>query len=270
MRSEDSARFRPVVGDLKVEDGGATYRIEDPVTPGVRLYGVHRTALTGGGTTGFMYLDRSYWELAAGCKWVPAPEIICPDCEGTGDNPATRALADTFAEWSDHLDVVEVQALIAAGRLTDLSKHLAREPTPADVAAWAGSTPFGHDSFNKYVCVRTRAKRLGVWGPCSTCGGQGETTLTRQHLLNFDVTRREIIARATCIVRRQCAEWVPWASTNPFVFEDGAVTVTWGFTKTRLTYSELLTVSPDELRELADDLREAKSRQPHLWDHLHG
>jgi len=30
-----------------------------------------------------------------------------------------------------------------------------------------------HDGINKWICVETRCKRLGVWGYCEACGGRG-------------------------------------------------------------------------------------------------
>lgn len=32
----------------------------------------------------------------------------------------------------------------------------------------------GHDSVNRWILVETRAKRLGVYGKCGVCGGEGE------------------------------------------------------------------------------------------------
>jgi len=33
---------------------------------------------------------------------------------------------------------------------------------------------FGHDAINHMICVRARAKRLGVYGRCAECGGSGD------------------------------------------------------------------------------------------------
>ena len=96
----------------------------------------------------------------------------------------------------------EVEALVRAGRLSDLmdSKyHFNNEknvwekldrsvphkdrkwveceqptfPTPEEVNRW-NMTGMGHDSINASICVRTRAKELGVYGMCECCDGEGE------------------------------------------------------------------------------------------------
>lgn len=115
------------------------------------------------------------------------------ECDGTGQNPATKQIGD---EWYDHggdgskrwcyaITQDEVDALVEAGRLHDLTstftpgsgwaKDPAKpHPTAEQVNAWAQSERiFGHDAINRWICVETRAKRLGVYGVCEKCGGEG-------------------------------------------------------------------------------------------------
>lgn len=97
----------------------------------------------------------------------------------------------------------EVEALVRGGRLSDLmdSKYHFNDeknvwekldmsvpykdrkwveceqptfPTPEEVNRWNLESTFGHDSINAHICVRTRAKELGVYDMCECCGGDGE------------------------------------------------------------------------------------------------
>lgn len=46
-------------------------------------------------------------------------------------------------------------------------------PTAEEVNIW-NRTGFGHDSINKEICVKARAKHLGVYGKCNYCNGEGK------------------------------------------------------------------------------------------------
>jgi hypothetical protein len=110
-----------------------------------------------------------------------------PDYYGTGE-PAIRTeaqrLADLWnAQWGHHLAQEDVDALIEADRLYDLTKTWTREngwqpkeppvhPTAAEVNEWSLSG-FGHDGINQYTAVRARCEREGVSDTCGACTGHG-------------------------------------------------------------------------------------------------
>jgi len=109
---------------------------------------------------------------------VYRPSKECFYCGRTGLNSETKQLDDdwydfakTGREWCDKLTQLEVDALWDAGRLKFDFKE---KPTADQVNAWQKSKPFGHDSINKGICVRTRAQHLGVYGLCEHCEGRGE------------------------------------------------------------------------------------------------
>ena len=126
------------------------------------------------------------------------------------DVPLTNGRRYNDFAWQYHLEQDEVEALVKDGRfrtesflpevcvVTDLSKktgnyHFDEKqdkwlglvddewveveepeyPTADIINEWA-KTGMGHDSINKWICVEVRAKRLGVWGKCSECKGEGE------------------------------------------------------------------------------------------------
>lgn len=127
----------------------------------------------------------------------------CKACDSSGLNPATKEIADGWYgrdnprwtwvsdarryndnAWQYHLMPDEIAALVKAGRLKDLTHTWSREtgwverpgaamPTAEEVREWAVST-MGHDAINRHICVKTRAKRLGVYGHCPVCNGDGE------------------------------------------------------------------------------------------------
>lgn len=114
----------------------------------------------------------------------------CAVCGGSGLNAATKELSDNFyahhlphrsrewerTRWADKITQDEVQALLDAGRLYQFKGEA---PTAAEVNAWErGDGPKrgglgGHDAINRWILIKTRAKRLGVWGTCATCDGRG-------------------------------------------------------------------------------------------------
>lgn len=110
--------------------------------------------------------------------------------------------------WQHHVGKEEVVALVKGGRLWDLAKEtyfvdypekktsryrfdedsgkwygriggercevcVPEYPTPEEVNEWSKSG-IGHDAINKYICVRSRAERLGVYGWCESCNGRGK------------------------------------------------------------------------------------------------
>jgi hypothetical protein len=133
----------------------------------------------------------------------------CKACERTGLNPATKKISDAWYSfgkakwvnvnanrryndlaWSNHLTQLEVEALVEAGRLYDFThdfvpgegwkeKVPAYRPTAEEVNEW-NKTSMGHDSINQWICVKARAKSLGVYGHCEHCGGEGEIWQTEE------------------------------------------------------------------------------------------
>jgi hypothetical protein len=99
----------------------------------------------------------------------------CPFCKGSKQNPATKQISDdwydfenTGRKWRHNITQDEVDALIASRRLWDFTREdPTYRPTAAEVNAWSVRAGFGHDSINQWICVETRAKRLGVYGPCT-------------------------------------------------------------------------------------------------------
>lgn len=108
--------------------------------------------------------------------------------------------------WQYNITDDEVEALVRGGRLSDLMEnnvwykfneelnhwvYLDRDedkprsewewvkceepklPTSEEVNEWNKTTPLGHDAINRNICVRTRANRLGVYGHCVDCEGEG-------------------------------------------------------------------------------------------------
>ena len=106
---------------------------------------------------------------------IDAQEIgdACSACRGTGYNAATLILHNNFhsgEQWCHALTQDEVDALWQAGRLWDFKEH----PSASEVNRWSYKG-FGHDVVNRNLCTQVRAMRLGVYGLCDKCGGDGET-----------------------------------------------------------------------------------------------
>jgi len=135
----------------------------------------------------------------------------CPSCGGCGYNAETAAIADRWYNfggkeadaWHDKINQDEVDALIADGRLYDFTHaftpgkgYVKTEPPPAvtaaQVNAWERGRGLGHDAINRFICIETRARRLGVWGRCAMCNGEGEIWFSDEiKKLNDDWERRE-------------------------------------------------------------------------------
>ncbi len=86
-------------------------------------------------------------------------------------------------QWCHHLIQEDVDALIAADRLRDLTSTWSKENgwkkkpdvsiTAEEVNAWSLSG-MSHDSINQWVCVRARCERDGEPETCHVCDGSGE------------------------------------------------------------------------------------------------
>lgn len=135
------------------------------------------------------------------CPYSP---VSCKQCGGSGLNKATKEIQDSwYGEnyqngWNHSLEQEDVQALIDADRLWDFTRiplndeqreivkkkiadgsnswlpfNNGRIPTAQEVNAWSRHG-FGHDSINRMICVEAKAKRLGVYGKCELCHGEGQ------------------------------------------------------------------------------------------------
>ena len=150
-----------------------------------------------------MWKQDDYNELVHGYFFLSRASRECEACEGCGYNPATKQIADdwydfagTGRKWCAQITQDEVEALVKEGRLVDLvgyNTHLDKErnvwvrwvdgkkqdaeapamPTAAQVNARERGRGLGHDAINRCICIRQRAERLGVYGMCETCDGDG-------------------------------------------------------------------------------------------------
>lgn len=121
----------------------------------------------------------------------------CKACDQSGQNPETKAIDDdwydfarTGRRWSNKITQDEVQALVDGGRLTDFThtwtqadgwqpKNPPYAPTADEVNEWSLRN-IGHDAINKWICVEARARRLGVFGQCSVCEGNGHVWFSKE------------------------------------------------------------------------------------------
>jgi len=104
----------------------------------------------------------------------------CTACQGCGYNPETAALYRSFYRWDDQLTQDEVDELVRAGRLWDLMRG-EKHPTADKVNAWS-RRGLGHDGINQSILVKVRATRLGFYGLCPTCNGNGSERLSEDRL----------------------------------------------------------------------------------------
>lgn len=106
------------------------------------------------------------------------------------ERPPWRIIGTT-RKWCNSITQDEVQALVDAGRLYDFThtwekgKGWQRRadgyiPTADEVNDW-NARGIGHDGINRWKLVEARAKRLGVYGLCEHCGGDGYTFRDEPH-----------------------------------------------------------------------------------------
>jgi hypothetical protein len=113
----------------------------------------------------------------------PVPGAMrMPDFLGGG-----YLIGDHHEAWHDKITQDEVDALIEADRLWDFTrtcepgegwkeKDPPYRPTAEEVNKWESERKAGgHDGLNRCILIRTRAERLGVYGHCEKCDGQGFT-----------------------------------------------------------------------------------------------
>lgn len=113
----------------------------------------------------------------------------CAVCEGSGYGPEAKQVSDdwydfdnTGRKWCYDITQDEVDALIESNRLFDFTHRVVDGkwkqndpliiPSAEEVNTWA-QKGMGHDSINKWVCVRARCNRLGYEINCPVCKGEG-------------------------------------------------------------------------------------------------
>lgn len=111
------------------------------------------------------------------------PDLYWGGGEGAIIREAERLASWFNGQWCHHLDQGDVDALLAADRLWDLTHALrpgegwqpivpAPTVTAAQVNEWSISSRHGHDDMNAAVVIRARCERDGMPYECGTCGGE--------------------------------------------------------------------------------------------------
>lgn len=132
----------------------------------------------------------------------------CPHCDGEGLNAATLKLSNSWYsfnygadKWCDKITQDEVVELVKHGRLSDFMPDRKWYRFDNERNQWMVMDDSGewkdrkwvdcdepemptaerintaqhergmhhHDVINRWICIETRAKRLGVWGHCEHC-----------------------------------------------------------------------------------------------------
>jgi len=101
----------------------------------------------------------------------------CEHCQGYGLNPETKEIERAWYDfegvgdkWCNDITQHEVDALWEQNRL---KCDFDEKPTAAQVNEWNKGRGLGHDAINRWICVKARAQREGVYGECEHCNGQG-------------------------------------------------------------------------------------------------
>jgi hypothetical protein len=111
----------------------------------------------------------------------------CTLCDGDGLNPATHQISESFYDfdetgqrWCENITQDEVDALQEQGRLRTWDREKKEWSTTPLTAAEVnaanrrrGLGDLSHDAINRWILIETRAKRLGVYGKCDACKGDG-------------------------------------------------------------------------------------------------
>lgn len=113
----------------------------------------------------------------------------CAACDQSGYNEATKQIADDFYDfagtgrkWNAAITEDEVAALGAHGRLT-CGKAVPSVDEVNAAQARGFMADYCHDAINRWILVETRARRLGVWGQCTECGGEGSIRLSADYIV---------------------------------------------------------------------------------------
>lgn len=117
------------------------------------------------------------------CKNAP---VFYGTSEGSIVREALRLIKMWNREWCHHLEQADVDALLKANRLHDLTRN-GHIPTVAEVNEWSIGGFMGHDSINHYVCVKAKCERLGIEMNCTHCKGTGEQWESQAHKYLYDI-----------------------------------------------------------------------------------
>lgn len=125
--------------------------------------------------------------------WAKRQIDHAPEYYGTGpvahSREAVRICQLWNRKWLHHLNQDDVDALVAANRLMDLTHTWSSDtgwvpnghrPTAEEVNRWS-LFGFGHDSINQWVVVKAECKRLGQPYACEHCGGSGDVFADDDH-----------------------------------------------------------------------------------------
>ena len=136
----------------------------------------------------------------------PFSGLACAACGGIGESSEVQVLSEDWygferpeKRWCHDITQDEVQALIDAGRLMDFTRVPRNEeqkkivekkiaeggnswlpfnneytPSAKEVNDWSRKG-VGHDGVNRWICVKARAKRMGITQMvCELCNGEGQ------------------------------------------------------------------------------------------------
>lgn len=94
------------------------------------------------------------------------------------ERPPWKIIGD-YRGWQHDLTQDEVQLLFDEGRFYRL-KEKGVCPTAAEINE-AYQHGMGHDAINMWICVKARAQRMGIYGHCEHCKGEGRLWRDEEH-----------------------------------------------------------------------------------------
>lgn len=114
-------------------------------------------------------------------------------------SPATRPpwkINGHSKSWQSKITQDEVQALVDKGRLMNFTHVFSQGngwerrldnyiPTAEEVNHW-NENGMGHDGINRWILIETRAKRLGLYGHCPYCQGEGSIYQNEEQRKEYD------------------------------------------------------------------------------------
>lgn len=129
--------------------------------------------------------------LIAADRLIDFTSVFCTS-ESPGPIMTKQAMIDSegsagkyFDSWLENGAIVQLEDThrgeplymqVRGWRKRDDGYH----PTAAEVNEWSRHG-LGHDSINQWIASEARAKRLGVWGHCEYCNGEGHTFRDSHH-----------------------------------------------------------------------------------------